>query len=137
MQNDFIDVKKRKQSISERLRKELIKYDQECTKKRIPFCYRCAKIAYEDKIQEIIREALRKSGDVKQEDLKLPRIDLKQFTGVKNFEELNSNEAWEKVKGTGEEKHTGYQIDYKCKIRGCGRSVFVPKEEYEKQNNKI
>ena len=130
MSNDFIDVRTRKLSISAKLRKELIKHDQDCTKKNIPFCYRCAKLAYEDKIQSITREALRKSGDIKPSDLKLPKLDLKEFTGKACFKEGDESEAWEKVKGTGEEKHIGYHIDYKCNIRGCGRSIFMTTKEY-------
>lgn len=127
---DYIDV--RNKSIKSKMREELIKKDQESTKNKIPFCFRCANIDFNNKIESTIKEALLKEGDVKEDDLKLPKLDLKQYEGKNNFEEHRITEAWDKMKGTSKEELIGYHIDYKCKKRGCGRTIFLNLEEYKK-----
>ena len=132
MNKDYIDVKDRKRSTKEKLRQELIQEEQRCNKLKVPFCFRCAKLDYEDLYNKTILEAQRKEGNVKEEDLKVPKINLKKYSDKNRFKLISETEVWDRQRGSSEPKHIGYNVSYVCNERGCGHSMFMNLEQYDK-----
>jgi len=117
-------------------RKKLIEEEQKYVKKFQPFCFRCAKIDFEDKVEKKIKEMERKLGYIDWGNKELTRIDIdfKNY-GPQRFEQIDIKEVREDKLLDGIRQPgilTGYNIIYRCKVRGCGRTVNIPKEKYDK-----
>ena len=121
-------------------RKKLITKEQEYVKAHKPFCYRCAKMDFEDKISTRVTESGRMSGDLTLEQIKSMKIDIgdlddygkpEKFTKHKDNQEVIENKIMDGIRTP---VVVGHNKAYKCKQRGCIRTIFIP---LEKQENKI
>ena len=131
MNKDFIDVKNRKRTTKEKLRQELITEEAKYAKQFKPFCYRCARLDYDDLFENTLKEVQRKEGNVNADDLKVPKLNLNKYADKNKFKLISETEAWEQVRGTNKSELIGYHINYVCKDRGCGRSNFIPLDKYK------
>lgn len=126
---DFADVSKRSRDATPefRIRKILEKHQQDATKAHIPFCYRCAKLDAQDRIDKAEKEVAR-GGIVDNKDLS---INPDPYYSMKRFELLDSAEARERtIIGTSSTMAViGTHYNFQCRARGCGISVFVPVNE--------
>lgn len=107
---------------------------------RKPFCGRCAKLDFQDSKERAIKEAERKSGFVDFDTLKIKTVELKEYGNEDRFEFIKEQKAMEPTgrldSGTViRQNQIGIYHDYKCKIRGCKISIFIP-IEYDKQKTK-
>ena len=120
---EFINVEKR--TFKEDLRQKLIAEQQKFTKVHKPFCFRCAKVDYEDQISQKVLEATRNVNT----DRTLGKIDLTAYGELSRFKLLSETESVEttKVGITTRTEVTGVHKQYQCKVRACNISVFVPK----------
>jgi len=57
-----------------------------------PFAYKAALDRFNDSIKDAVEKSKRKHGYVKFEEIKLPNIDLKEFSDLKNFEIVSEGE---------------------------------------------
>ena len=133
---DYIDVTKRNKSTKQKLRQELIEEEKRCNKLNIPFCYRCATLDYDDLYEHTLKEARRKEGNVKEEDLKVPKLNLKKYSDKNRFKIISETEALDFIPGSNKKEVVGYHVNYVCQERGCGRSVFLTVEQYDKIKGK-
>lgn len=106
---------------------------QEHQKEYKPFCTHCARLDFEKKVRDLAAES----------SLANPNTSLSNIFKFSEFEEYGDMNRFElvDVKDTREEKlidkirHTvtvGKEYTFKCKIRGCGLTIFVPTEDLEK-----
>lgn len=131
---DYIDV--RKSGLKKKLRNELVEVEKKYSRQHKPFCFKAAKEYYEDLIDNIIREAQRKEGKVKEEDLKLPKIDFERFGDIKDFKLLSTTSK----KGTVKHGNTILEqwVEFKDYIytpKGYGVSIEQPVEVKEVTTN--
>lgn len=110
---------------------------QEYTIKHKPYCFRCAKMDFEDKIDLILKEASRGNlGDDKA--FKVEDADLNKYADPKRFNLIKTSPAMDRPRGnyTNLQIQTGIMEHYVCKERGCKIVVEVPNEELEKREGK-
>ena len=135
---DFIEVTGKKGEI-DKIYSMIAEKQQEHVKTHTPFCSRCAKIDCEDAISKVKIETARLNtpdGEKIAKKIKLP--DLDDYAKTSRFELLETTKVMESEMSYGRkvQTHTGYWENFRCKERGCGISVFVPKEEYESRGTK-
>lgn len=110
---------------------------QEYVKSHKPFCGRCARLDLKDNIDEYTQRKLRMREEIKGEDIKkivdehIKSLDV--YGDPARFIKLTEREAIHQFPGDKRQTLVGINIDYKCKIKGCGISVLVPNEELEPQ----
>ena len=125
-----------KNKYAENFMKALKEKRQEHTKDHTPFCYRCAKLDFEKKVNNVIQEAALRNP-VSQEasniiNFKAP--DLKDYADKKRFKVGKIQDALDRPRGimTSEQMKIGEHHDFICKERGCGISVYIPNSELKK-----
>ena len=118
--------------------------------KKKPFCSRCAKMDFQDKLdshqQELsrkVRDQMRslekKEGYANTEKMDFD-MDLSKYGDPDRFETGKDREAMEPRPGVMKEgqivrqEKTGVHRDYRCKIRGCGISMFLSFDDLKKQD---
>jgi hypothetical protein len=113
---------------------------QEYQKKYQPFCFRCALLDIEDKYQSALKEMQRIDGSTNPTDKRLSQINtnMDSYADASRFELLDEAEIEEMrlVNGDKVKVVTGVYLNYKCKHRGCGISIDVPKKEYDNRKTK-
>lgn len=109
------------------IKKKVDDFDAKATKEHIPFCGRCARIDATDKIEKNLKEYER-GGRV---DDKMFDIDPAPYFDMNRFVLIGDAEAREKtmIGMQSVMAVVGKHYKFQCKVRGCGRSVFVPKGE--------
>lgn len=119
--------------------KKLAEVEQKFAKEHLPFDGQCARLDFKDEIERIVRESERAVGYVKEDDIKKLNVDdLEKYGDAKLFEEVRVDEDTEFVIVNGIRTPTkaGYTVQYKCKNRGHGISVFMPVDVYEERFKK-
>ena len=120
-------------------RKKLIKKEQEYVKVHKPFCYRCAKMDFEDRIAKSVKESGRVSGELTLEQIKSMKIDIgdlenygkpEKFTKHKENQEIIENKIMDGIRTP---VVVGHNESFKCKKRGCIRTIFMPLERTDNQ----
>ena len=118
-------------TVFDRFRKKNVDAQQKATKAHRPYCFRCAKMDFDDLVEDKMKELGRGK---KFEDLdfdELQKTDLEEYAREDRFKLLDETEAIDRVRvGVGtESKVIGHNKNYACKERGCGVSVLVPLSE--------
>src|SRR3990167_6150554 len=99
--------------------------------KKIPFCSRCARIDWKDKRKRIIEELERNEGYVENfNELNVETTDeeIRSYGDTDKFIEGKKQEMKEMkmIDGSKIMATTGSYMNYKCKKRNCGISVWHP-----------
>lgn len=110
-------------------------YEYQMTKSHKPFCGRCARLDFEDRVKRRIDELTRRrqgyteSRDSK-ELMEMGNFDFSRYADKARFNLLATNEVteWDKTHRPYVPYVTGVNEDYECIERGCKLTVFVPKE---------
>ena len=109
---------------------KLNKFEQDCIKTNKPFCSRCARIDYLDKVKNLAIEMERSNGvvDYGDERFKNLTVDLNAYTDLGKFNLGEVSEIWEAriLDGKKIQEHTADYENYKCKVRNCGVTIQVP-----------
>jgi hypothetical protein len=121
--------------------KELADAEQRYIKQSMPFDCRCAQIDFNDKIEVIKKEIERLAGKVDTDDPRFERLfpfDYDKYAKSSRFELVDEREIMENklIDGVRVPYKTAMCIDYKCKIRGEGISIFVPIDKYNEMKAK-
>jgi hypothetical protein len=66
-----------------------------CQKENKPFAFKAALDKFRDAIANDVKKSQRKNGYVKFEEIKVPEIDLKEFSDLKNFEVVEDGERYD------------------------------------------
>jgi len=113
---------------------ELSKKVFEYTKKFKPYDAHCARLDFRDKIEQAEKESQRSYGYVK-ETLGIDFGDLDKYGDENRFEFVDDREEYQEIllDGLRTQKVIGHTIDYRCKLRGHGISVFIPIVEYNER----
>jgi len=116
--------------------KRLAEVAMKFSKMNKPFDEPCARIDFRDKVETMEKESQRRNGFVKVDELKLniEKIDLEKYGAEDRFEFVSDNEdVTEKfLDGTRTRVVLGHTIDFRCKNRGHGISLFIPLADYIK-----
>ena len=128
---DFKVINENTESISDKFNRLLNEKEVECTKKRIHFCRRCAKLDFQKAIKEKIERA-EERGDfyANEGQLKIQFPDLDEYTKADRFNVLGEREVLNPanaLKGTKAEMHICKV--FQCKERKCNISIFFTEEE--------
>ena len=134
---------KHNESVLDKFKKKVTEKEQECTKKSIPFCRRCALLDFKKLIDNTMRDAeeVVYETDINKFRIKMP--DLNQYIGEDRFNHKKDQDAMEKVARTvaGQTVYSqvkvGVHRDFECKIRKCGVSIFLSNEQLEKIEKKV
>ncbi len=124
--------------------KQLAEVEAEFTKAHKPFDSQCARVDFVDELDRITKESERIYGYVRQEDIsQLKFKNLKKYGDMDRFEVLGEDVDMGVIdKFSTMQVPIGKTIKYKCKARGHGISVFIPKhvmdslEEEKAKSNK-
>ena len=119
--------------------KQLAVVEDKFTREHKPFDGQCARLDFQDEIERVEREAERKYGYVRQEDLRELRFEnLEKYGDIDRFEFVRDDEDIEfmNVNGVRTPTVVGHTIAWRCKERGHGISVFVPLKEYVEMKDK-
>ena len=140
----MIETGRKKKTIIEAFKEKAEAKEKEyLQEKKKPFCFRCARFDFLDNIQKNMTELERSASyetDIDKYKLKLP--DLDQYAKEDRFELIKETIAMEPVPGlvSGRTVHRNIQIgahrDFKCKVRGCGISIFISNDDLEKEKKK-
>jgi len=131
-----------KKSVEDIFRQKNIEYESKYTKANKPYCFRCAKLDFEDKVSSAKRE-MQRAVDGTEIDMtnidKLYKSDLNDYADPKNFKLERTQEIWEDklMDGIRTSVHTGYSLSHKCVKRGCNICVFISKDKYKKPETKL
>jgi len=107
---------------------------QKFVKSHKPFDEQCARLDFKDKLEVAERESERRYGFVKAEEIKIDVGDLEKYGDADRFELLSEEDTYgDKLTDDGKKTQglIGYTLNYRCKPRGHGISVFVPLEGKE------
>lgn len=134
---DFQDISKDTPTIDELFTNTLNKKEKEYTIKFKPFCHSCAKKDFRKWVLDIEEEMSDTDGFINREKIKLLAIetkftDLDKYANEDRFEFLKDSEVLNPAnvaKGTKAEMHI--HRDWKCKIKGCGISIYIPHDVKE------
>lgn len=106
---------------------------QEHQKNYQPFCTHCARVDFEKKVRDFAVEAGNANPDVtvaKTFDFD----EFKTYADIKRFDLIDERETREE-KLVDRIRHTvtiGKEYTFRCKVRGCGITIFVPTEDIPK-----
>ncbi len=112
---------------------------QSFVKKHKPFDEQCARLDFKDKIAVLERESERRHGYVKVDEIKSDSGNLDKYGDEDKFEFIADEETYgDKIMEDGKKTRgiVGHTVDYKCKQRGHGISVFIPLAEYNETKGK-
>jgi hypothetical protein len=134
---DFIPIGRK--TVKEEFRKRLIQEEQKYTKAHKPFCARCARLDFQDKVERTVKEIERLNEPV--EDTKIKHLipkDFNEYGDKDRFEEVDKSDVMENklIDGVRVPYKVGFFYKYKCKKRKCGLSVFVPIEKEQSKSEK-
>ncbi len=115
------------------------KASKKFTKEHEPFDEPCARIDIRDELEMVEKESIRRHGFINVKEIKIDVGDLERYGNPELFELIEDNETYDdtlsadgrKIKGI-----IGHTIDYRCKKRGHGISVFIPLEVYNERKGK-
>lgn len=114
--------------------KQLADVEAKFTREHRPFDGQCARLDFQDEIERIEKEAERKYGYVRTEDLRDLRFtnlekygDMGRFTFDRDDEDIE----FSIINGIRTPYVVGHTVAWKCKERGHGISVFMPIAVYE------
>ena len=134
---NFVDLTTKKKSAFE---EQITIKEQDAIKFHKPFCARCARLEYKDKIKSIVQELERANGFADPNDKKITAItiDLEQYGKADRFTLLATSPITENklIDGVRIPYTTGHFMKYQCRKRGCGVSVEVPLDYYNEHFNK-
>jgi len=134
---NFVDLSVKKKSVFE---EQIATKEQEVIGTHTPFCVRCARLEYNDKIKSVMQELERAQGFADPNDKRVTEIDinLEQYGKSDRFTLLATSPITENklIDGVRIPYTTGYMMKYQCKKRGCGISVEVPLDYYNEHYNK-
>jgi len=143
-EKDYIEVLS--DNIQKRFRKELIELEQEYVKRHKPFCYRCAKIDFQNKLAKAIKErqVQVESAEGGNPDIigleyqKIMLDDLSIYGDIKRFELLKEEEvnADKVIAGVKTPTLACIRQNFRCTVRKCGYAVEVPVRLWEKRSGK-
>ena len=133
---DFRVLSENHETISDRFSKLVNAKEQECTKNKVPFCRRCAKLDFMKLFKDRIDRA-EESGEFysNEKELKIEMPDLEEYTKLSRFEFLGEREELNPAnsfKGTKAEMHKCKV--FQCKERKCNISIFFTEEELNNAN---
>lgn len=121
------------------IRKKVIEEESKHTKAHRPFCFRCAKLDVQDKVDSIMKENSRMSehGTPQNRIEKIEMSNFSEYGNPKMFTLLDTKEINEDklLDGIRTSVLVGYNMIYRCKKRGCGNTVFVPLKIYNERYN--
>jgi len=112
---------------------KLANTQQEYQREYKPFCTHCARVDFEKKIRDVAAEYNSSNPDVGVSGV-FKFEEFKKYGDMTRFELVDT-------KDTREEKLVdrirnvviiGKEYTFKCKVRGCGLTVFVPNEDLPK-----
>lgn len=130
------------ETIGKIFRRKLVDKQQECTIKRKPFCFRCAKFDFEKWASNNVKAMERAVGFTDFNELKEDLPELSTYEEADRFEYVKEQKAMEPVFGAqtaiAEGKivrqiQIGFHRDYKCKKCGGQISIFVSNEDIENE----
>ena len=113
--------------------KQIAIIEAKFTKEHKPFDGQCARLDFQDEIKRVEREAERKYGYVRVEDLQNLKFEnLEKYGDMDRFEFDRDDEDIEfmNVNGVRTPTVVGHTVAWKCKERGHGISVFMPNAVY-------
>ena len=121
--------------------REVANEQQKFVKVFKPYCARCARLDFEDKSREAQDELKRKMGHVDMQDKSFANLfpfDYEKYGDESRFKVITETEVMENklIDGVRVPYKTGYNVDYVCKNRGCGITVFVPIYVHEERKRK-
>ena len=126
---DTQDISNTKGNERDRFLKKLRNLQVEYCSEHKPFCFRCAKIDYENQQESEFKDKGTRTGAKRTEDVKID-LDLKEYANTKRFEFIKKTKIERDVlqDGIKTKMVTGHFEDYRCKQRGCGHSIELPVE---------
>ena len=135
---DFEDISRfRKRKPKELFKKRLTEIEKKFTKESKPFCSACANIDFEDIKERLNKEASRGIGDELINSKKeIDNFNFDKYGKISYFNHIKDQEMFDKNPATGRVELMSYSVDYRCKTRRHGVSVFVDKEDYKKPLDK-
>lgn len=124
---DTQDISNPKGSERDRFLKKLRNEQTEYTRARKPFCFRCAKIDYENEQERQFKDKGTRTGAKKAEDVKID-LNLKDYADPKRFSFIKKTNIERDIlqDGIKTKAVTSIYEDYKCNERGCGHSIEKP-----------
>lgn len=135
---DFKDVMDEKPTILDKFKEKLSQKEREYNLLRKPFCTRCAKMDFQDSVNTKMSEMERHANfetDMAKFKISIPDLDIygkdDRFKLIKDIPAMEPNNKVEAGQVT-RQSQIGVHRDFKCKVRGCGISVFIPNSELKK-----
>ena len=124
---DFVDLRSGKRNSLNMFLAKVAERQQVFMKQRRPFCTRCAKVDFEQKVKHVIEETTLTQGTAF-ESTNFKESDLDKYADVERFEFVKKREAHEKklIDGLNTVFLSGHHYVFRCKKRGCGFSIYVP-----------
>lgn len=120
-------------------RKKLTEVEVTFTKAHKPFDAQCARIDFQDKLEDVEKESERVHGYVRLKDVEgIDFGNLNSYGDEDRFEMIGDDEdRQDKVmEGMRTQVIIGHTIKYICKQRGHGISVFLPNDVYKERFGK-
>ena len=118
--------------------RQLAEISSKFVREHKPFDGPCARLDFADKLEQAGKEAERRQGYMKFEELKIDKKDLEKYGDPDRFEieAIDDDTEMQKITtgGTIERINVvvGKTVRYRCKQRGHGISVSMNMDEYEK-----
>jgi len=136
MEEDFIEVGT--QTPMMRFGAKIAEVKQRYAKMFKPYDSTCARLEFQDKLDQAEKESERRHGFVKMEELKVDFGDLEKYGDEDRFifEEDKEEPDFVIVNGIRTSVITGHTLSYRCKARGHGIAVYIPVKEYEEMMQK-
>lgn len=138
---DFTSIMGKKQETRwEKYRKQIIAERQKLFEQKIPFCFKCARADYKDKVDEAAKSMERKKGYINFSEINITPPELGQYSKTDRFEVVKEQKAMEKSPSfvAGRTVHHNVQIgvhrDYKCKVCEKIISMYLSFDDLEKEN---
>ena len=143
---DFTQLRERGSDdiqFKERFRLALEIEESKFRKQLKPFCARCARIDFEDKVNKAITEMERKVGYARSNiNIEIP--DFEPYGRSERFQMIKEQDAMEPVGAAASilagtivrQIKIGVHRDYKCRERGCGISIFISNEVLTQEKKK-
>ena len=127
MAKDFIDIKNRLPDAKKLYRAKNVEEEQKHVRARKPYCFRCAKQDFEDKIDDSLRKVIR-DRELNEDDYKLDvnSMDLSKYGAKDRFKLLAEQEEVDTVLLPGRSKKSeviGTKQIFQCK--DCGAKITV------------
>jgi len=132
---DFKDLLEERPTVIDKFKSQLQSKEKEYNLKRKPFCARCARIDFQDSVNAKVSEMERHANfETELSKFKITIPDLEQYGKDDRFKLIKDIPAMEPVNKVesgqvARQTQIGVHRDFKCKVRGCGISVFIPNSE--------